>query len=75
MQNSSLKRKTSRCPFQSLAPANCAPKIDAPEMPPKIVMLKTKTSWFAMATLLIGVVPSAPTIRLSARLAKFVSPC
>ena len=55
-------------------PKNCAQKIPAPDIPPNIQRLKTKISWFAMATPDIGSVPSLPTIILSRRLTKLVMP-
>ena len=46
-----------------------------PAMPPKMQRLKTNSSWFTIATPLIGSVPICPTMRLSSRLTKFVITC
>ena len=36
---SSRNRNVSRIPFQSPVPKNCAPKMEAPDSPPKMVRL------------------------------------
>ena len=74
-ENTSRNRRVSRTPSWSPLPKNWAPKMEAPDSPPKMVRLKIKTIWLTMATPLMGVVPRRPTITLSSRLTNWVMPC
>ena len=73
--NTSRKRKVFRMPSWSFLPKNWAPKIEAPERPPKMVKLKMNTIWLTMATPDMGAVPKRPTITLSRRFTNWVMPC
>jgi hypothetical protein len=49
-------------------------KIDAPEVPPKMVIWKTKKNWLQIATAEIAVVPRVPTITLSSKFTVLLIP-